>query len=170
MSHINIEIKARTTKQEKIRDILKLNNAEFMGVDHQIDTYFKVGFGRLKLREGNIENCLIYYERDDISGPKKSSVILYAHSSGPKLKEILAKSLGVLAVVDKHREIFFINNVKFHLDDVAGLGTFIEIEAIDKNGSVGNEKLLEQCNYYLKLLDISNEDLVENSYSDLVKS
>ena len=168
MPHINIEIKARTTDQEKIREILKSNNAEFKGVDHQIDTYFKVGSGRLKLREGNIENHLIHYERENKSGPKRSSVLLYKYSPDQNLKEILTNSLGILTVVDKKREIYFIDNVKFHLDSVVGLGTFVEIEAIDKDGSIGNEKLLEQCNYCLNLLNVSKDDLLENSYSDLM--
>jgi len=168
MPHINIEIKARTIDQEKVRDILKSNNAEFMGVDHQVDTYFKVGSGRLKLREGKIENHLIHYDREDKRGPKKSSVLLYKYSPDQNLKEILTMSLGIFTVVDKEREIYFIENVKFHLDNVKGLGIFVEIEAIDKDGSIENEKLLEQCNYYLNLLNISKDDLVENSYSDLM--
>ncbi|MCU0332658.1 MAG: class IV adenylate cyclase, partial [Ignavibacteriaceae bacterium] len=142
--------------------------ADFKGVDHQVDTYFKVHSGRLKLREGNIENHLIHYERENKSGPKKSLVTLYKYGPDQNLKEILTKSLGVLVVVDKQREIYFIDNVKFHLDKVVGLGTFVEIEAIDKDGSIGSAKLLEQCKYYLNLLNISQKDLVEKSYSDLI--
>lgn len=168
MPHINIEIKARTTEPDRIREILKTHNADFIGVDHQVDTYFKVDSGRLKLREGNIENHLIYYERENTKGPKKSSVMLYKNNPDSNLKEILLKSLGVLTVVDKHREIYFIDNVKFHLDSVLGLGTFVEIEAIDKDGTIGNEKLLEQCNYYLNLLLVLKEDLLAASYSDLL--
>jgi adenylate cyclase, class 2 len=168
MPHINIEIKARTSAPDRIREILKSNNADFIGVDHQVDTYFKVHSGRLKLREGNIENHLIYYERENTRGPKKSSILLYKNSRDSNLKELLTKSLGVFAVVDKRREIYFIDNVKFHLDNVAGLGTFVEIEAIDKDGSIGSEKLLAQCNYYLTLLNILKDDLIEKSYSDLI--
>ena len=168
LPHINIEIKARTTEPDRIREILKTNNADFIGVDHQVDTYFKVATGRLKLREGNIENHLIYYERENTGGPKKSSVMLYKNNPGSNLKAILIKSLGVLAVVDKQREIYFIKNVKFHLDNVAGLGSFVEIEAIDKDESIRNEKLLERCNYYLNLLLISKKDLLATSYSDLL--
>jgi len=168
LPHINIEIKARTTEPDRIREILKTQDADFVGVDHQVDTYFKVYSGRLKLREGNIENHLIYYERENTKGPKKSSVMLYKNNPDSNLKEILLKSLGVLTVVDKHREIYFIDNVKFHLDSVVGLGTFVEIEAIDKDGTIGNEKLLEQCNYYLNLLLVLKEDLLAASYSDLL--
>lgn len=168
MSHLNIEIKAKSLELDRIRDLLKSKNADFKGIDHQVDTYFKVNSGRLKLREGNIENHLIYYEREDRGGPKKSLVVLYKYNPDQSLKEILTRSLGVLAVVNKHREIYFIDNVKFHLDNVKGLGNFVEIEAIDEDGSIGSEKLHEQCKHYLKLLNISKEDLLENSYSDLI--
>ncbi|MBU2497152.1 MAG: class IV adenylate cyclase [Nanoarchaeota archaeon] len=168
MGYINIEIKAKTNNQEKIREILKSRNADFKGIDNQIDTYFNVASGRLKLREGNIENYLIYYEREDIEGPKQSDVILYDFNPKSSLKEILRKTFGVLVIVDKKREIYFIDNVKFHLDDVKDLGYFIEIEAIDKYGDIGKEKLLEQCNFYLDLFKILKEDLISVSYSDLL--
>jgi adenylate cyclase class IV len=70
---LNIEIKAKTSDLEFIRDYLKTNKAEFKGTDFQVDTYFNVSHGRLKLREGNIENNLIYYERQDIAGAKESN-------------------------------------------------------------------------------------------------
>lgn len=168
MKHLNIEIKAKCSDHEKIRSILKSRNADFKGTDHQIDTYFKIYKGRLKLREGNIENFLVFYEREDKEGPKQSDVILFKSDPDSSLKEILLKSIGALVVVDKKREIYFIENVKFHIDTVKNLGTFMEIEAIDNDGSFGKEKLLEQCQNYLDLLDIPKADLISVSYSDLL--
>ena len=168
MKHINIEIKAKSNKHEKIREFLKSHDADFKGIDHQIDTYFKVNKGRLKLREGNIENYLIYYERENKEGPKQSDIILFKSAPGSSLKSILVNANGVLTVVDKKREIYFIGNVKFHIDTVEELGTFMEIEAIDEDGSIGKEKLLEQCEQYLKLFEISESDLISVSYSDLL--
>ena len=77
MEQINIEIKAKSNNQDMIREILKSKNSDFKGIDHQIDTYFKVNFGRLKLREGQIENYLIYYDRENKEGPKQSNVTLF---------------------------------------------------------------------------------------------
>ncbi len=168
MGHLNVEIKAKCSDQERVRHMLKSHNADFRGVDHQIDTYFKVPNGRLKLREGNIENYLIFYEREDKEGPKQSKVILYKTEPDSSLKEVLTKSLGILAVVDKQREIYFIDNVKFHLDNVQNLGTFMEIEAIDTTGNISKEKLLEQCNHYLELFGTQESDLLKNSYSDQI--
>lgn len=168
MPHLNIEIKAKYDNHKKIRDILLSRKADFRGLDHQIDTYFKTNKCRLKLREGNIENFLIFYERENKAGPKKSKVILFKSESKSVLKEILKRSLGILTTVDKKREIYFIDNVKFHLDRVKGLGSFIEIEAIDRNGSIGKKKLLLQCQFYLKLFNIKKKDLIPDSYSDLL--
>ncbi len=168
MTHINIEIKAECSNQDNIRKILKSKNARFIGTDHQIDAYFKVNSGRLKLREGNIENHLIHYDREDKSGPKQSNIILFKSDPKSPLKELLIKALGILIIVDKKREIYFIDNVKFHLDYIKDLGTFIEIEAIDKEGNIGKEKLLEQCDYFMNLFNINKEDLISVSYSDLL--
>jgi adenylate cyclase, class 2 len=166
--HLNIEIKARCADPGRIRTLLQELAADFKGEDHQIDTYFNVPEGRLKLREGNIENALIHYRRADQVGPKRSEVTLYRTSPGAVLKEVLTAALGVRKVVDKKREIYFIGNVKFHIDSVKGLGSFVEIEAIDADGSLGEAKLREQCDYYLGLFDIREENLVEESYSDMV--
>ncbi|MDP2638691.1 MAG: class IV adenylate cyclase [Candidatus Azambacteria bacterium] len=168
MAHVNIEIKAKSNNQDEIREILKSKNADFKGVDHQIDTYFKVNNGRLKLREGKIENHLIHYQRENKEGPKQSDVTLFKSDPKSSLKEILTKALGILVVVDKQREIYFIDNVKFHIDIVEDLGTFVEIEAIDNDGTIGKDKLLEQCQFFLDLFKISQEDLISVSYSDLL--
>jgi len=170
MGHVNIEIKARCANPDKIRDILRERNADFRGIDHQIDTYFKVTCGRLKLREGNIENCLVYYERENQTGPKQSDVILFPSTPGSVLKEILTRSLGILVIVEKQREIYFIANIKFHIDVVKNLGSFVEIEAIDIDGTLGKDKLLAQCQEFLELFRIAPKNLVVSSYSDLLLS
>jgi adenylate cyclase, class 2 len=168
MQHLNIEIKARCADPLSIQAILQAQNARFIGTDHQIDTYFKVENGRLKLREGTIENSLIHYNRVNQAGPKQSDIVLQTVERGSALKEILTKANGILAIVDKKRQIYFIENVKFHIDDVVGLGSFVEIEAIDSDGSIGRERLLEQCQFYIQLFKITDGDLLTHSYSDLI--
>ena len=168
MSHTNIEIKARCSNRETIRNKLKSLGADFKGIDNQKDTYFKVNQGRLKLREGNIENHLIYYHRKNISSPKQSDVILFETKPNSSIKEILKQSLGIMVEVRKQREIYFIKNVKFHLDAVDSLGTFVEIEAIDSENKIGKEKLMEQCKNYINLLEILEEDFISVSYSDML--
>ena len=168
MSILNIEFKASTNKLVELEALLQKQNPLFIGEDHQVDTYFNILKGRLKLREGNIENALIHYEREDFAGAKSSHVLLYQHQPDKILKEILIKTLGVKAVVDKKRKIYFINNVKFHFDTVKDLGTFVEVEAIDKDGSIGKEKLQAQCDEYAVLFNIDVKDFASVSYSDMI--
>lgn len=170
MPILNIEFKAKTNNLAAMEALLQKHNALFIGEDHQVDTYFHVPSGRLKLREGNIENALIHYEREDFAGAKSSHVLLYQHQPDKTLKEILIKTLGVKAIVDKRRKIYFINNVKFHFDTVDGLGTFLEVEAIDKDGSIGKEKLQAQCDEHAALFGITALDYCSLSYSDMILS
>ena len=71
-------------------------------------------------------------------------------------------------VVRKRREIYYIDNVKFHIDDVPGLGSFIEIEAGNILANKTEAELLDQCNFYLKEFGTKEEDLVAGSYSDML--
>jgi predicted adenylyl cyclase CyaB len=168
MKVTNYEFKARATDLEGLEQKLKLLNPQFKGEDHQIDTYFNIPSGRLKLREGNIENALIYYERENSLGAKQSSILLYKHNPDKSLKEILEKLFGIKVVVDKIRRIYFIDNVKFHFDIVEGLGSFIEVEAINETGIIGLETLKEQCNRFFSYFSLGQADFVDRSYSDLM--
>lgn len=172
MPHINVEIKARCDEAaaERVRECLAERSARFIGIDHQTDTYFLAATGRLKLREGEIENALIYYERPDQGGPKQSHASLFHLEPGEPLKQMLTRAMGIDVIVAKKREIYFVENVKFHIDVVEDLGTFIEIEAIDEHGSIGIDVLHRQCNEYLDLFAISNEDLLSASYSDMLRN
>lgn len=166
--HLNIEIKARTHRHAEIREILKQENAWFKGVDTQTDTYFPCDKGRLKLRSGNIENSLIFYRRQDQEGPKSSEVFLSVLPSETHLRETLSAALGVWKEVKKTREIYFIGHIKFHLDTLEGLGQFVEIEAIDSDGSIGEKQLRADCDRFIALFGIRPEDLLRGSYSDMV--
>jgi adenylate cyclase class 2 len=165
----NFEFKAKIGNIETFENKLLELNPKLQGEDHQIDTYFNVKIGRLKLREGNIENALINYIRENTADSKKSEVILYQHEPNKALKEILELQLGIKIVVDKVRKIYFIDNVKFHFDNVKGLGTFMEVEAIDYDNSISLEKLKEQCDYYFSFFELNKSNLIEKSYSDLME-
>ncbi len=187
MPHVNIEIKARCADLAAARATLLQLGARLVGPDYQADTYFQTPNGRLKLREGQIENNLIFYQRPDREGPKRSDVFLYGTRPGSDLKALLTAALGALVTVEKRREIYFVEisdiavpgdptapqratareNVKVHLDTVADLGSFIEIEAIDLDGALGPALLEAQCRRLMERLQISPADLEPASYSDL---
>ncbi|MCK6463119.1 MAG: class IV adenylate cyclase [Candidatus Pacebacteria bacterium] len=160
----NIEIKAKVDNPDFIRKILRELSAEFRGIDHQIDTYFKARQGRLKIREGNIENYLIYYERENKKTPKKSDLILCEINNN--LKNTFHKAFNIMCVVRKKREIYFIDNIKFHIDNVAKLGSFVEIEAMFTTPN--NIDAYKQVEKFMKLFNIKNDSIIKCSYSDML--
>ena len=164
----NYEFKAKVDNIEEYENKLLGLNPAFQGIDHQIDTYFNTKNGRLKLREGDIENSLINYDRENIQGSRESQIILYQHEPNIALKNILVRQLGVKVIVDKKRKIYFIDNVKFHFDLVENLGTFIEVEAIDKNNIFTSEELKIQCDKYFYFFGLTEKNLIDKSYSDLI--
>jgi predicted adenylyl cyclase CyaB len=168
MPHLNIEIKAKCSDPGFVRQYLLQHDADFKGTDNQTDTYFNVSNGRLKLREGNIENNLIFYKRNNQAGPKSSWFQLVKVTDPNALKDVLEISCGIKMIVKKRREIYYIGNVKFHIDEIPGLGSFVEIEAGNILADKTEAELLNQCNFYLKEFGIREEDLIAESYSDLL--
>ena len=162
----NIEIKARCADLVAARERLTAVPHRYVGTDHQVDTYFRVPTGRLKLRQGTIETHLIAYHRTDQKAPASSAVQLYAPADAEELLHTLSRVLPQLGVVDKQREIYFLDHVKVHLDEVVGLGTFVEVEAIGEADA--HEALLRDCKQAMVLLGVQHDDLVAASYSDLL--
>lgn len=162
----NIEIKAHYEKHRYARKILEEKDARKEGLDNQKDTYFNVKKGRLKIREGDIENSLIYYQREDKETPKISNVSICKLKNPEKVKKVLKTCLGVKVVVEKEREIYWLENIKVHLDRVKDLGKFIEFELMkDKEGSYDTEEDLKNLMGEFK---VEKDDLIDRSYSDMI--
>lgn len=166
----NFEFKAKVDNPETYEKLLLKLDPVFIGTDHQVDTYFNVNKGRLKLREGTIENALIQYNRENVHDSRLSEVILYKHVPDASLKAILVQQFGVKVIVDKMRRIYFVGNVKFHFDVVEQLGTFLEVEAIDSEGKLSLEELKAQCDRYFNYFGLDKSQLIDGSYSDLLEN
>lgn len=165
----NVEFKARVFDLADVRARLLELAPVFAGEDRQRDTYFHAAHGRLKLREGTVETALIHYARPDTPGLKPSAVTLYAPSDAPALRAVLEAALGVDGVVEKVREIYYVGHVKVHLDTVPGLGTFVEVEAIDTDGSRSDDALHADALQMQAALGLSEAVYEARSYSDLLR-
>ena len=169
--HLNVEIKARVDDLAPVRTWLEVHEAERVGTDMQRDTYLDVPDGRLKVREGTIEQGLIFYRRPDQVGPKPSRVERVdpgAALSGVKV--VLQAALSVDVIVEKTRTIYWVGHVKVHLDDVAKLGTFVELEAVASTPNVTEAELRADCEHLMDQLGLTAEQLVDTSYSDMVRA
>src|SRR3972149_6808777 len=149
MKHVNFEFKARLRDESHVREVLRRLRARYAGLDHQVDTYFRVPRGRLKVREGRIENALIFYQRPNARRVRAAKIAMMELPAKSPTKRIPAAALGVRTVVEKRREIYFVGNVKIHLDRVRGLGKFVEVEAISRAG--GLAQIRRQAREFQKL-------------------
>jgi len=164
---INIEVKARCADFAPIEARLSELEAGPAGTFEQSDTYFRVSQGRLKLRElAPDEGQLIQYARTDTPGPKRSEYRI-AHTSDPgSMRAILADLVGIWLEVRKTRRIWLWENVRIHLDEVAGLGRFVELEAVTEDR--GERESRARVEQLMAELSIDPGDLVPGSYSDLL--
>ncbi len=162
----NIELKARLRNRGNALEACKALNAAFQGTIHQVDTYFKVPQGRLKLREADPgRDELVFYRRPDVAGPKGCDYILAPVNRS--LKAFLTEALGVVAVVDKVRTLYLWENVRIHLDDVQALGAFIEFEAV-LSGEYDEQDGCSKVQQLIRRFDLHAGDQMEGSYLDLI--
>jgi len=164
----NIEIKAHARdfrKQTRIAEKLGKGKSELIV---QEDTFFNVPAGRLKLRVfGNGTGELIQYERKDSRGPSESNYLLSPTRNPESLRALLTEALGVRAVVRKHRMVYFCGQTRIHLDQVEGLGPYIELEVAleDDQGVAEGEAIAEEL---MAKLEIEDNDLIDTAYVDLL--
>lgn len=164
----NIEIKAHYADLNKAKQIAERVATKHLGLDHQVDTYFKTAQGRLKLRESSLNGAmLIPYLRSNTSGPKRSNYCLLRTDVPSLATGLLSKILGVETIVEKQRDIYLADNVRIHLDNVKGLGTFIEFEAVYQNPAEEPAQH-EKIKWLIHEFRIPTRDLIEGSYRDNV--
>jgi homotetrameric cytidine deaminase len=164
----NVELKATDPDPARSLEIVRELGAEDRGVLHQRDTYFRVPRGRLKLREQQPGGAsLVQYDRVDAAEARESRYRLVPVADPAETRAALAAALGTLAVVEKHRHLLLWHGVRIHLDDVVGLGSFLELEGVADEGSdlLGE---LERVTQLTEALEIAPERILRTSYSDQV--
>jgi predicted adenylyl cyclase CyaB len=165
----NIETKARVADMKRLRRAVETLCGPTGEVLLQEDTFFDVRKGRLKLRAfpgGRGE--LIWYERPDEPGPKKSDYIIAPVADAAALKAILEHVLRVRAVVRKKRTLYMSGQTRIHLDEVEGLGNFMELEVVLATGQPEEEgrRIAEAL---LRELAIPSDDLCTRAYVDMLE-
>jgi homotetrameric cytidine deaminase len=171
MPRVNVELKARDSDPDGTAARCLALGAEDNGVLEQRDTYFMARRGRLKLREEAGGDELIAYRRNDAFEASESRYVLAPASAPGELAEALDAALGPpVIVVSKRRRLFLWDGVRIHLDDVEGLGSFIELEAELEPGSGKGELAAarEKVARLRRELPIDDSALVSGGYADLL--
>jgi len=164
----NIELKARLHSIDEARRIAQNLADQPVEVQHQTDTYFHCDSGRLKIRQiqGRTSE-LIWYQRPDSRQPKGSNYRLVRIENDESLIELFSAAFGVRAVVTKRREIYLHKFVRIHLDEVTGLGEFLEFEAV-LSGEIDDQKGQELVDLLTNEFSIAASDLVQGSYGEMI--
>ena len=165
-AHVNAEFKAGCANIPAAIRRVRGAGARRKAREHQVDTYYRVAEGRLKVRETGPRAELVWYFRGDALRSKRSDVLLLSLPEPASIKETLARSLGVKVVVDKVRRIYLKDNVRVHFDQVKRLGTFVEIEAVGQPKDF--RRLQRQAEEMARVLGLRPNDLIRGSYSDLL--
>ena len=168
----NIEVKARTRDWERqCAEARRLAGTEGAMIE-QVDTFFNTPAGYLKLRElAPDRGELIYYERPGQPGPKLSEYSITPTGTPAALCETLARAFGICGEVRKRRWLFLSakwdGHTRIHLDEVKGLGHFIELEVVLAPGQPPEEgeQIAER---FRAALDIRDDDLIDCAYVDLM--
>ena len=167
--HTLVELKAKVDNLEPIRRKLRVLKAKHAGTFQQSDIYFDVPKGRLKLRQINSEKTqVIYYERENISKPRRSDVFVLEFPESRAFTALLKKILEVKATVKKTREIYRHQRTQVHLDTVDSLGCYVEFERKTPNTLKEVEKNIKLLEKLMATLEINPENLEKLSYSDLI--
>lgn len=165
----NFELKARCADLVQARERARAVATRWLGVDQQVDTYFKAAAGRLKLRESSLSGAqLVPYLRPDSPLARRSDYVVIPLPEPERTKELLSAVLGVHRVVRKVREIGLFENVRIHLDQVDGLGDFIELEAVWDGDGAGEAEQRRKVAFLRECLAIRDADLVAASYEGLL--
>ena len=165
----NIEIKAHVRDLAGLRSRAEAVSDTPVQVIPQEDTFFHTPKGRLKLRQLQPDLAqLVYYERPDQDGPKRSSYHIFETRDPAGLKTTLSLALGVRGVVRKTRYLYLAGQTRIHLDDVEGLGQFMELEVVLQDGQsdADGQSIAEDL---MDKLGVGTEDLLEGAYMDLLE-
>ena len=164
----NIEIKARVADPASKRALAERLAGAPPTVLHQQHTFFPSPHGRLKLRQlSDTHGELIAYHRADVSGTKQSDYLLYRTDVPTELRATLASALGTGVVVTKTRLLFLVGQTRIHLDEVVGLGSFLELEVVLAGGQLPNDghRIARQI---MAALEVDETDLIDCAYADLL--
>jgi len=165
----NIEIKARARDFSGMRSRAEALTDTPVQVIAQEDTFFTVSQGRLKLRVRHPDPAqLIYYERPDQGGPKRSDYQIFETRDPENLKLTLGRALGIRGVVRKTRYLYLVGQTRVHLDDVEDLGQFVELEVVMGPGQTDAEGQ-SIANALMSRLGVEQADLLEGAYMDLLE-
>jgi adenylate cyclase class IV len=166
----NIEIKARIDSVESLLPIAVQVTGSQPTLIEQDDTLFSVPHGRLKLRQfadGSAE--LIHYQRPDDSAAKASDYVRLPVPDPAALREALVRACGLRGRVRKQRWLLLVGQTRIHLDRVEGLGDFMELEVVLREGQSDAEGT-QIAQALMQALGLAEAPRLAGAYVDMLSA
>jgi adenylate cyclase class 2 len=175
--NIEIELKARLDNPKQVEAKLK-KIARFVRQKRQKDVYYvpkskdffaiKKTKEYLRVRYDEGKDQLAYHVCSYLSEEKQSTKEFEVYVDNPRLTETILKGIGFRrrVVVYKTRRYYSMSGFEVVLDNVKGLGSFIEVEA--KKDFGGIDKTMERCREVLKRLGLEKVKKINKGYPDLI--
>lgn len=167
----NVELKTADADPAATERACRALGAADGGTLVQRDTYFAVARGRLKLREDLERETaeLIFYLREDEAGLRSSSYWRTPTDDADALRSLLEAAHGIAGTVHKRRRLFLHRNVRIHLDEVEGLGSFVELESVL---AVAGHETAEEAAALAEVvgaLGLAGRDAIPGGYLELMR-
>jgi len=160
---LNLELKVKVESHTKLINVLRRINAEKKGILRQKDVYYKTKNGLLKLRvEGNTFT-LIKYLRDEKGKRWSNYELLRLEGKNPE--KYLKNIFNIETIVEKKRILYLYKNTRIHLDEVKGLGKFLELETLLVSTRRDVEERFREI---IKLLGLDLSKQIRKSYKLLM--
>ena len=170
---LEVELKVRVPSLDILRDRLRKKGAESLGKVHEHDIFYNAphrDFGKtdeaVRVRYTG-DHTVVTYKGPKIKkfGLKAREELNFAVESGEAFETMLDR-LGFRKTleVDKWRENFRLGRASVCLDDVAGLGTFAEIEVMAENETDSPTSVIEGI---AKEIGVTGEPILE-SYLEML--
>ncbi len=166
----NIEIKVRANDLQRVETLLRnIESVRDGGLLEQRDVFLPCSTGRLKLRFQNDQGTqLILYNRSDEARLRASEYQLFDIENGEAFLAVAESAWGPQPEVRKTRHLYWVDNIRVHLDEVAGLGSFVELEAVvdDEHSEAACH---EAAQHLLRALGLDASRPESRAYVDLLE-
>jgi adenylate cyclase, class 2 len=160
---LNLELKIKVESHAKYISALKKAVAQDMGILKQKDIYYKIKNGLLKLRVEGGTYTLIKYLRDEKGKRWSNYELLKLEGKNPE--KYLNEIFEIETVVEKKRFFWLYDNTRVHLDEVKGLGKFLELETLFTSTRKDAEKRFKNT---VELLELDLTKQIRKSYKNLL--
>ena len=122
--------------------------------------------------EGIVERrqayVFLYVFHDPVIDNHRAAVLIAPVDDPARLEAVLTRSLGVRGVVEKTRRLYLWRHTRIHLDEVEGLGRFVELETVANRISLDEAE--REAREVIEFLGLDPSTFLDRPYLELLEA